>query len=87
MLVASVLGQAENRRAWGAIGKIARRLRAGAMVRGRDVLRMAEAVERGETGRVPAGAGPHGDLDRLAVAEQEEPVPAGSSPEGQDRPA
>ena len=86
-LVASVLGQAENRRAWGAIGKIARRLRAGAMIRGRDVLRMAEAVERGETGRAPAGAGPHGDLDRLAVAEQEEPVPAGSSPEGQDPPA
>jgi N-acetylglucosaminyl-diphospho-decaprenol L-rhamnosyltransferase len=76
-----VLGPAENRRAWRAIGKIARRLRVGETVLGGDVLRMARAVERGEEGPAPAGAGPLRDLDRLAVLEEEQPVAAGSSPE------
>ena len=82
--VSSLLGRAEDRRAWEVTGKISRRLRAGILVRGSEVLRMAEKVDREETGRVLSSGGPHGELERLPAAGLEEPGPAGSSPEAQD---
>ena len=44
-------GRSEHSRAWRAIGAMARLVRAGAVLRGADVLRMAEAVENGNSDR------------------------------------
>ncbi len=44
-LAARVLGREDERRAWSTIGDLARSLRRGATVRGREALGLAEAVE------------------------------------------
>jgi GT2 family glycosyltransferase len=82
--LAGVLGQVESRRAWKTVRQITRRLRRGSMIRGRELLAMAEAVEREEPALLPFGAGPHGDPGRLSVAEQEQQAPAGFSSNPKD---
>jgi GT2 family glycosyltransferase len=53
---AALGGRPAERRAWGAIGRIARRLRRGRGPRGRRVLALAEEAERGPRGADPVEA-------------------------------
>jgi N-acetylglucosaminyl-diphospho-decaprenol L-rhamnosyltransferase len=48
---AKITGRSEHCRAWRTIRAMARQVRAGAVLRGADVLRMAEAVEKGNSDR------------------------------------
>jgi hypothetical protein len=47
-----IMGRAEDCRAWRTIGEVARQLRAGNYLQGREVLRMAEAVEKEKSDRL-----------------------------------
>jgi hypothetical protein len=84
--VARVLGEAEERRAWQAIRSIASRMRSGALVKGAEVLMLAEGVERGDGSPVVARQGPHSDPDRRAAGRPGGPVGAETCPVGRDRP-
>ncbi len=49
-LWAQVTGRGEHLRAWRSIGAVARQVRSGTSLSGADVLRLAEAVEKGNSG-------------------------------------
>ena len=85
-LMAWVLGRAEEGRAWRTIRDMTRRLRAGASVRGREALQLAEAIEVARPDRAGVGINPHKGLDRIA-AERREPVPMCPPAGCEDRPA
>ena len=85
-LMAWVLGRAEEGRAWRTIRDMTRRLRAGASVRGREALQLAEAIEVARPDRAGVGINPHKGLDRIA-AERREPVPVCPPADCEDRPA
>ncbi len=85
-LMAWVLGRAEEGRAWRTIRDMTRRLRAGASVRGREALQLAEAIELANPARAEVGINPYKGLDRIA-AERREPVPVCPPADCEDRPA
>jgi GT2 family glycosyltransferase len=85
-LMAWVLGRAEERRAWKIIGDMSRGLRAGALVRGREALQLAEAAEVARPDRVGTGINPYKGPDRIA-AERRERVSACPPADCEDRPA
>jgi N-acetylglucosaminyl-diphospho-decaprenol L-rhamnosyltransferase len=73
-LIARALGRTEACRAWRAIRDMTRRLRAGASVRGREALQLAESIEVARPDHVGVVIKAYKGLDRIA-AERREPVP------------
>jgi N-acetylglucosaminyl-diphospho-decaprenol L-rhamnosyltransferase len=61
---AALRGRIAERRAWRSVDEISSRLRAGAQVKGREVRRIAEAVEREEHGRPALTNRPHQGPER-----------------------
>jgi len=85
-LMAWVLGRVEEGRAWRTIRDMTRRLRAGALVRGREALQLAEAIEVARPERAGVGINPYKGPDRIA-AERREPAPVCRPADREDRPA
>ncbi len=85
-LLARLLGRTEECRAWATIGEMARRLRRGAMIRGREALQLAEGVEAARIAPYGMGRKPYAGRDRIA-AERRKPVPICPPGNREDRPA
>jgi hypothetical protein len=84
---ARLMGRAEDCRAWRTVAEITGRLQAGADLRGRDVLRMAEAIEVDEPDRLPVRNGPHQGRERARAGDHPDRIPVERAAAGDDRSA
>jgi GT2 family glycosyltransferase len=78
--ISRVRGNGEATRAWTAIANLARRFRAEKIIKGRDILPMAEAVESGVAKRKPFRARSNGAADRQATGESYHTLPPATTP-------
>jgi hypothetical protein len=78
--ISRVRGDAKATRAWMAIAHLARRFRAGQIVKGSDMLPLAEGVELGPASGMPFRARPKGVTDRQATGEPCHTLPAVTTP-------